>query len=146
MSSKNKNQKPASSKPDAENGEDTAATQDVTNESASDADQQPDSADQPDIADPAEQPETPAVIETVAEELAVDAKSVKLIMDGLATRLTKLVNAIAATAKPDTVHALHKVEMIVGSLKVSLTAAIEACEELADESLKADFQSLLAIL
>ncbi len=157
------NQKPVPQNPDAqkaEAGDEATPTleQAITGEAGTgqehvDAPEQP-PADQTDdapdqaTADPADtvtaQPEdpaseAPAVIVTVAEALAITA-------DGLATRLTKAVNSIQTSGKPDMVHALHKVELIVGSLKTALPAAIETIDGLSDESLKADLQTLLALL
>lgn len=171
MSSKTKAQKTAAQKPEAETNEEAASTE-VTatgDESAAEASQadapaQSDAAaetsdpaqpNEPDAGDPAQpnqseadetaQPkepvtESPAFIETVAEAPAQAAT------DGLSTRLTRAVNAILTSGKADAVHSLHKVELIVGTLKTSLGAAIEACEAIGDEALKAELKSLHAVL
>ena len=88
----------------------------------------------------AESPEPVADIETVAEAPA------PAITDGLSVRLTRVVSGILTSGKPDAVHALHKVEMTAGALKTALPAAIEACDAVGDEALKADLNRLLAAL
>ncbi|QEH36516.1 hypothetical protein OJF2_51000 [Aquisphaera giovannonii] len=171
MSSKTKAQKNAAQKPDAETNEEAVSTEmtapgDEPTAEASQADApadtdaaaessdpaQPNGPDAGDAAQPnqseadesaqpkepvTESPEAVASIEIVAEAPATD---------GLSTRLTRVVNAILTSGKPDAVHSLHKVELIVGTLKTSLGAAIEACEAIGDEALKAELKSLHAVL
>lgn len=163
MSSKTKAQKTAAQKPDAETNEEAANTEvtatgeetgaevsqaDATAQSdaaveTSDAAQpnEPDACDSSQPNEPVtESPEPVAFIETVAEENAPAAT------DGLSTRLTRAVNAILTSGKPDAVHALHKTELLLGTLKMSLPAAIEACGAIGDEALKADLKNLLDVL
>ena len=157
MSSKTKNQKPSAQKPETEVGEDAQVNTEVTtagDEPAADAPQveapqveapqpdapQPDAQAQPNAKSDIDEPEPVAVIETVAAAPAAAPA------DGLSIRLTRTVNAILTSGKPEAVHALHKVELVAGTLRTALPAAIEACDAIGDEGLKADLQSLLASL
>jgi hypothetical protein len=138
---KNQNQKVTSSKPEDETGDEELASQadTSTDEPATDETQQADEAGQPaedSAADATSETdagstEVPGTIETAADDQA-----------DLATRVGAAVKSLASGANPDAFHALHKAEMVLGDLKTSLPAAIEA----ADESLKADLQSLLELL
>ncbi|QEL14777.1 hypothetical protein [Limnoglobus roseus] len=148
MSNKKHSPKPAEDKPDAEAGtaQDDAVAEVVAAEEAAEDEAQADPLAESAVLDQTEEPspgasEVPAVIETIAQEPICMAAQ-----DGLASRLSKVVTAIQTSGKPDTVHALHKVELIAGSLKISLPTAIDACDEIADERLKADLQNLLSIL
>lgn len=61
----------------------------------------------------------------------------------LHTQLEKAVRSMSHSGNPDAAHALNKVELLMGSLKYSLPAAISA---VSDDQLKVDLQSLLALL
>ena len=61
----------------------------------------------------------------------------------LHTRIEKTVHGLRASGNPAGAQALNKVEILMGSLKLSLPSAIDG---VGDEDLKADLQSLLAIL
>ena len=110
------------------------------------ASDQTDPASEAPAADPAaaqdEQTDEPAqhVISTMTVQ-------VNLAFSGdLTSRLSKTVNGMLTTGNPETVHALHKVEMLVAGLKTCLPSAIEASDGLADEGLKGDLIALLANL
>jgi hypothetical protein len=61
----------------------------------------------------------------------------------LHARLEKAVRGAGASGNPDAVHALNKVEMLTGTLKLSLPAAIKAA---GDEQLREDLEDLLSLL
>src|SRR5262249_33261392 len=107
--------------------EDEATEQGNATEAAAD--------EQPDVADAAESAPTEAQPEATAAPATPTLP--------LHTRLEKAVRTMSHSGNPDAAHALNKVELLVGTLKHSLPAAISA---VSDDQVKADLQSLLALL
>jgi hypothetical protein len=118
--------------------EDEIAEQGDTADSASD--EQENAASPESTSD--EQPDGDAVTEQ-AEVLPEVAAEPETPFAPLHPRLEKAVRTMSHSGNPDAAHALNKLELLVGTLKLSLPAAINSIE---DEKLKADLQSLLAIL
>jgi hypothetical protein len=93
------------------------------------------------VEDPAQMSdEIPSAVEEGEETSDPITPSEPAVTTELHKRLEKAVASIISSGNADAVHALHKVELLIGTLKLALSPAISATT---DDVLKLGLQTLL---